>query len=280
MQTVDTSTAYGRLLQGKFVKVVLATYPNPAVNARGSTRVMQIMERWERVEGPSFRLLDIGPNQAALASATIALAQSTRNTRHAVVATIGSIPAGARWEVQMAITTTGTTSAPVTTSTKWFPVKSSKTTSSTVFTRGQLPSKSKIWGRVRTFKQLRVGSNWSAAANVVTASITAPSGFAVSSLTAGTAVFKWTNGSTLYPTQVMVDATSTNTLGTSNVVHTVDPGTTRYDIAGLNSNDGHKGGVRHADAFGGVSASNTATFTTTTSFTKLGKPRVFILWGA
>lgn len=280
MQTVDTSTAYGRLLQGKFVKVVLGTYPNPAVSARGSTRVMQIMERWDRVEGPSFRLLDIGPNQAALAAATISLAQSTRSPRHAVVVTIGSIPAGAGWEVQLAITSTGTTSAPVTTSTKWFPVKSAKVAASTVFTRGQLPSKSKIWGRVRTFKQLRVGSNWSAAASVVTATITAPSGFAVSSITAGTAIFKWANGSTQYPIQVMVDATSTNTLGTSNVVATVPAATTRYDIVGLNKNDGHKAGVRHADMFGGVSASNTATFTTTTAFTKPGRPFIFIQWGA
>lgn len=281
MQTVDTSTAYGRLLQGKFVKVSLATFPNPVVNARGSTRLMQIIERQDRPDGPSFRLLDVGPNLAALSGIAISLAQSTRSPRHAVVGTISSIPAGAGWDAQLAITSTGTTAAPVTTSTKWFPVAGKGQLSvSTSFTRGQLPSKSKIWGRVRALKSNRIGSNWSAAASVVTASITAPSGFAVSSITAGTATFKWTNGSTEYPSQVMVDATSTATLGTTNVAATVTMGTTRFDATGLTANDGHKAGVRHFDLYGGVSASNSATFTTTTGFTKLGKPKLSLLWGA
>lgn len=267
MQSVDATTA-GRLLQGRFVRLKLDTFPNPAVNARGSTRLMQIIERQDRPDGPSFRLLDIGPQGSALTAPTLTLAQSTRDTRHAVVLTVASVPSAARWEAQLAITSTGTTSAPVTTSTKWFPAKAtSRSTASTTFTRGQLPSKSKIWGRVRSFRALKIGSNWSAnttSSRVVTASITAPSGFAVSGITNQTATFKWTNGSTRYGTQIMVDATSTVTLATANVVDRVFPGTTRYDIAGLNSNDGHIAGVRHADMFGGVSASNTATFTTTT----------------
>lgn len=269
MQTVDTSTA-GRLLQGRFVRLKLDTFPNPSVNARGSTRLLQIIERHERPDGPSFRLLDIGPQNVALAAPTIRLAQSTRDTRHAVVATIATIPAGAYWEAQLAITSTGTTSAPVTTSTKWFRIYGLLTvpaSTGAVETRGQLPSKSKIWGRVRSFKANRIGSNWSTqttASRVVTASITAPSGFAVSGITPQTATFKWANGSSRYGTQIMVDATSTATLATANVVDSVPPGTTKYGIAGLNSNDGHIGGVRHFDLFGGVSASNTATFTTTT----------------
>lgn len=262
MRSVDLTTR-GRILPGTFVKVALGTFPNPATLARGSTRIMQVVERWDTPIGPRFRLLDVGPNLAVLTAPAIALAQSTKDTRHAVIGTVTSIPSGAKYEAHLAITSTGST-APATASTRWFPVVARGTST---FTRGFLPSKSKVWGRVRAFKPNRVGSAWSTNGSVVTASITVPTISGVSSITAGTATIKWANGSSRYPTEVMVDASTAATLGSSNRIATVKAGSTRYDLVGLNSNDSHKIGVRHADGYGGYSAQDTTTFTTTTGYT-------------
>lgn len=258
------ATTNGAILPGMFVKMNLATFPNALSLARNGTRTMQVLKRDITPRGRGFTLLDAASTLANLAAPTVTIARSTQSSRHAVKLTAASVTAGARYEIHLARTSTGTTSKPSANSSKWV-VSVVNSTASLVTTVGHQPSKTKIWARVRQFKNSRVGSGWSTASpSTVTASITAPSGFSVTSLTAQSGVAKWTNGSSVYGTEIMVDASSVATLTSTNIVAIVPPLTTRYDLYGLNSNDTHKGGVRHFDIYGGKSAQATNTFTTTT----------------
>jgi hypothetical protein len=276
---VDTSSAIdgttnGAILPGAFVKVKLATFPNPAINARGSTRIMQVLQRDITPQGRSFRLLDVGANLNPLAAPTIALALSSQSSRHAIKVTVASVPVGARYEVQLApSSSTGAASPPASSSYRWGGGIAMGTTASLTYVQGGLPSKTKFFGRVRASKTNRLGSAWSTATvSAVTASITAPSGLTASAITAGSAVLKWTNGSTLYRSIILVDATSNATLTRlTNTVATVPPATTRFTLLGLSASAKPKAGVQHVDDYGGQSAQATVVITTTTGYT-IGPP--------
>jgi len=272
------ATTNGAILPGAFVKLRLGTYPNANTLARGSTRVLQVLRRDVTVLGRAFDLLDVGANLNALAPPTVALALSSQSSRHAVKATVSGLPTKATYEIQLAnSSSTGAGSPPASSNRRWLPVTVG-TSTGLVSVIGQRPSKTRIYARVRSSQPLRIGSPWSTAnISVVTASITAPSAFSVTSLTAGSGVAKWTNGSSLYGIEVMVDASSVASLASSNVVAVTPPKTTRYQLLGLNSNDAQKGGVRHLDAYGGRSAQATGTFTTTTSYTAAPSLRGLVL---
>lgn len=256
------ATTNGKREPGSFLKVVLATYPNAGANARGSTRVMQLISRRDHPEKVSGTLLDMGPALNAMAAPGVALALSTLSSRHAVVATVSTaLQSGAKYQLEMGYGATTSSTAPV----SWRAVEVN-TTANRVFTLGQIPSHTKVFGRVKATKPTRIDSAYSTVSSVETASIAGPSAATYASVTAGSAILKWTNGSTRYPVEVMVDASTSATLGSSNRVNTVLPGTTRYDLLGLNSNDSHKAGVRHADPYGGYSTTRTVIFTTTTGY--------------
>lgn len=262
------ATTNGAILPGAFVKLTLGTYPNPGTLARSGTLLFQVLRRDVTPRGRAFVLLNAGANLTPVAGVTVALALSSMSSRHAIKATVASLAAGARYEVQIAhSTSTGAGSAPAANSARWF-IGSEGTTASLATVIGQRPSKTKIFARARASKPNKIGSAWSTATiSVVTASITGPSAFSVGSLTAGSGLAKWTNGSSIYGTEIMVDQTSNATLGSTNAIAKVPPQTTRYNLLGLKSNNRHKGGVRHYDAFGGRSTQSNNTFLTTTSYT-------------
>lgn len=262
------ATTYGALMPGKFVKLRLATFPNAGTLARGSTRLMQVVQRQVTPVGRQYRLCDVGSNLNTLATPTVTLALSSMSSRHAIVGTVANLATGARYEAQVApSSSTGSTGAPSSTSGRWR-VGAQGTSTGLVWTLGAQPSQTRIFTRVRASAPGRIGSGWSTAnVSVVTASIAPPTGLAVSSITAGSVMLEWTNGSSVYGSEILLDATSGATLTSTNSVTTVPPQTTRFKVLGLNANDGHKVGVRHLDQFGGRSAQDTTTFTTTTSYT-------------
>lgn len=260
------ATTNGAILPGAFVKMnVQGIYPNPVVPGRSGTRIMQVLKRDITPYGRAFSLLDAASTLASLSAPTLTMALSSQSSRHAIKITVASVSSGARFEVHLgASSSTSSTSRPAANSSRWFPAVYNST-GALVNVVGQLPSKTKIWGRVRQARPMRISSPWSTAnISVVMASITAPSGFSVTGLTAASGTAKWTNGSSVYGTEVMVDASSVATLTSTNVVGIVPPQTTRFTYFGLNANDTHKGGVRHFDPYGGKSAQATGTFTTTT----------------
>jgi hypothetical protein len=266
------ATTNGRVMPGDFVKVVVPTFPNPASNARGSTRVMQVLRRQMGPRGPLFQLLDAGPNLSPISAPTISLALSSQSSRHTVRGAISSIPGGGVWHAQVGVGGSTGSTAP----SHYYHVGTG-TTASTSFLAGYLPSQRKIFGRVRADVPNRVGSGWSTVATVVTASITAPSSLAVSSVSAARAVFTWTNGSSLYDTAVMIDSATGATLGSSNTVDVVPRRTTRYEALGLSPSESYTCGVRHVDPFGGFSGQNTTTFTTTTGYLVAPQPKGIVI---
>src|SRR5260370_32289665 len=71
LPSIDKTTN-GTLKTGDFCLLSIGTWPNPALNARGGSRIMQVISRWEHPAGPTFRLLDVGPNLQATSAPTVA----------------------------------------------------------------------------------------------------------------------------------------------------------------------------------------------------------------
>lgn len=266
LRSIDATTN-GTLQPGKVVKLNVASWPNPKTNTRGGLRYMQIIQRTDSPVGPTFRLLDVGSTLAGLTAPSVAAALVTGDTRHALTLTISSVPAGARWEAQLAGTTSTGAAAPASSSPSWMPV-GGNTTGTLTATLGHRASHTKYFARVRALKGTRFTSPWSTASvSVVTAKITGPSALSATAITAGNALLKWTNGSSLYPIGVMVDTSTAATLGSSRQVISVPAQTTRYLLHGTNAGSKHKVGVRHQDHWGGFSTMATATYTASTVFT-------------
>jgi hypothetical protein len=274
--TLDATTS-GQVLPGRFVRLAVGTYPNAAVNARGSTRVMQVMRRVHTPRGMALTLLDAGPSLSPLGTPSLTLALSSQSSRHAVKGTVSSLSAGARWTAQIGVGASTGSTAPATLA----PVAANSTATLT-YVVGSLPSRRKIFARVRAEAPNRIASAWSTYRTVVTASITAPSNLTVSDISAGKATAVFTRGSTLYDTAVMLDASTAATLGAPNTVAVLPRGSTRYDAVGLTASESYKIGVRHVDPFGGYSNQDSTTFTTTTGYATWPAPRgmVVIVGGA
>lgn len=266
--TAVDGTTNGQMLPGKFVKVAITTYPNIGTNARGSTRVMQVLRRVRTPRGVQLGLIDAGPALASPATPGIAVALSSQSSRHAVKVTVSSLSTAARYTLQVGVGATTSSTAPL----SYYPAGVG-TTAGLVTVVGSLPSKRRVFARVRAEKPNLTPSAWSTAAKVVTASIAAPTITDTTGITAGSMLGRWTQGSTLYGSEVMIDAATGATLGTSNAVARLLPGTTQYRFLGLNSNDSHKWGVRHFDPYGGFSAQDTTTFTTTTGYGSAPAPK-------
>lgn len=270
--TAIDGTTNGKVTPGKFVKVVVFTYPNMATNARGSTRVMQVLRRVRTPSGVQLGLLDAGAALSPLGTPGVAIALSSQSSRHAVKITVSGLSTANRWSAQVGIGATTGSTAPL----YYYPIGVGSSAGLTVIA-GFLPSKRRIFARVRAERPNRIPSAWSTAAQVVTASIATPTITDTTQITAGTMLGRWTPGSTLYGTEVMVDASTSATLGSSNAVARLLSGSTYYKFLGLNANDSHKWGVRHFDPYGGFSAQDTTTFTTTTAFTAAAAPKGLVI---
>lgn len=272
-------TTNGTLLPGQYAKIVLGTYPNLGANARGSTRVLQVMSRTAQPNGAALSLLDLGAPSNPLGTPSLALALSSMSSRHAVKYTITSMPVGARFRLAFNATSTGTTAAPG--STMFRAAGPAGTTSALVGVFGALPSGRKIWGRVRAEAPNRINSAWSAAASVVTAKIAGPTGLGISGVATYEANVSWTNGSSLYGIQVCLGNSTSDVLGTSQQAGLLRPQTTKFQLTGLDKGTKHKVGVRHWDIYGGFSTMPTGTFTTTTGLVvPPHPPPPFIIHGA
>lgn len=266
LRSIDATTN-GILQPGKVVKLNVASWPNPKTNTRGGLRYMQIVQRTDSPVGPTFRLLDVGSTLAGLTAPSVSAALVTGDTRHALTLTISAVPAGARWEAQLAATTSTGASVPASSSPQWMPA-GGNTTGTLTLTLGHRASHTKYCARVRSLKGTRFTSPWSTATvTAVTAKIIGPSALAATQITAGTALLKWTNGSSIYPLGVMIDTSTASALGSSCQIVTTPALTTRYLLHGTNSGVKHKAGVRHVDPWGGFSTMATVIYTATTVYT-------------
>ncbi len=237
---------------GDYVTLTLSSYPNVGIQARGGTRIVQVMSR-EVETGYTFTYIDAGPNQSALAAPGVAIAKNVTDGNHAVTVTVSGLTADATYEVQLKIG-----GAP------WNTVAVG--TANEAIDIGNLPSATVIQARGMESAPGRIKSAYSAAVNVTLDTLTAPNGLVVGALAGDRGTGTWTNGETIYDIEVLLDGTR---------VAVLVAGTTSYTLTGLALNTLFNGpgmAVRHIDRYGGLGASDTDDFTTTGVATTLTQP--------
>jgi hypothetical protein len=248
------------LAAGAFTKLALNTFPNASVQARGGTRIVQLLSRDDTPEGPEFSYLDAGNSLAGLAAPTLTISTSTADPKHSLRATVGSVPAAGGYRLEII----GSNAAPAS-SAAWQPV-ATVTSTAGAQRLGQLPAGRKFWVRAQNQQAARLRSAWTLSTGKTTASLAAPSALASTSVKAGTVGLTWTPGETDEMTDVHADTSTSAAISTANfLARLTQPGASRYTVGGLTARTKYLLAVRHADPYGGYSTANKLTVTTASS---------------
>lgn len=242
----DAST----IMPGQFVVVDLDTMPKALDGVRGGPIIFQVLEKERTPKGPEFDLLELGPDAQPLSAPDLSMAQSSSNPEHSIDFTITNLPVGAGWQIRIAAQSTEPSG-----SSEWTLLDFAGSSEGT-FPRGGFPFGETIWGQARATKTGRIGSDWSTSANAQTASPTAPSSLTISSTVCNQAVYTWANGTTEYPTQILLE---------SSVQTQKVRGSNQHELIGLAADftcgtTGLTGSVRHVGPFGGETTKATDTF--------------------
>lgn len=248
---VALSTA-GDVEPGDFVKVNLASFPNPQISGRGGTRIVQVLQREDTPAGPTFQYLDAGPDLQSLSAPTLTLSTSTSDPKHVLQVVVNGLSSqgASRFHLQMA----NSTSLPASTSTLWVFQETSAFIDGT-YNVGRRPSGETFFARARALKPGRFPSAWTNSTGKTTASITAPTALAMSSNLA-----TWTVGDSQYPTEFFGDTATSASPSASNRVAILPAGSNRYRVEGVTSTGTVRVWVRHRDAYGGASNTDSTTF--------------------
>lgn len=237
---------------GEFIRLTVSSYPNMDIQARGGTRVVQIMGR-ETLISRTFSYLDAGPNSQPLTKPGVAIAQTAGDTHHSVNVTISSLTAGARYQLQLK----GPTADYVTVA---------EGSANETITISEMPSGTTIFARARETKANTIRSEWSTPVSQATASLSAPTNALMGSIAGDRATATWTNNETNYHLEVFLDGTQFAIL---------EPGATTYLLTNLTASTNYNSpgfAVRYVDLYGGVSATDTDDFSTTGVNTTLTQP--------
>lgn len=244
------------LKPGDLVVLNVPTWPNMATQARGGARIVQIMSVRPGPIGIEFDFLDVGPNLQPLLAPTVSVALSGTTPRHAVVLTIGSIPAGARVQARVGIGA----------GTDYHRTYDDLASGAVV---GGLPSGTLIRVQVRAVAPGRVRSLWSSVDSVTTTALSAPT--SLSATVVGRAVkLTWTPAVTGYPL-MPVFRTAGGGAWTNALANPLPPGSTVYTFPPQAASTSYDWGVRHVDQFGGLGTVAFATLSTSTA-RKLAAP--------
>lgn len=244
---------------GDYARLTLGSYPNAQTQARGGTRIIQILSKVQTPNGPVFQYLDAGPNLQPLSKPSLTLANSTGDPKHTILATIGSVTAGGSFDLQAAVSTT----QPSSNSMLWIPIGTSAPTTG-VYPIAQRPAGGVVFGRVRNMAPGRLRSGWRVStAGRATSGLAAPTALATTSIRAGTADLVFTPGETVYGTHVFLDTSTAASPSTNtNLAQRLPPGSRRTRLGGMSGNTLHRTWVQHYDQYGGVSGTDSTTFTT------------------
>lgn len=132
---------------GDFVLLENTTLPNPAINARGGGRIVQIVSKDRSVTGPTFSFIDVGPSLQPLPAPTLTLRTVDEET---IEYTIGGIPAGGQAQVEVGFGDV----APA-----QYPRKQTRDADG-VYTVSPLPSETTAFFRARVLAPGRSSSIW------------------------------------------------------------------------------------------------------------------------
>lgn len=247
-------SAVDSVVQGDFVRLTLSSYPDIASQAKGGTRLVQVLSIEKGANGARMEYLDAGSDDNALTTPGIAIIKNSSRPKHDVDVTISSMPAAATGYV-----------VEIKVGSKHWEFGATGTANETI-TLTNYPSNTAIQARVAATAPGRTRSAWSTAASVTLDALTAPSSV-VATISGRSAVITWTNGEALLRPEILIDGVWDGKLwkaGTTRVVKNGLPASTSVDF-----------GVRHSDGYGGVSATTTDTETTGTAST-ITKPYIVV----
>lgn len=255
--------------------------PDAVTGKRGGTRLGRCVERTENGAKLKLKFLDLGPNAVASPPTSEGELVLGSNSKHDVNWDLSPDTAGDFVEVQYAITDTATGTRPGENDSRWTQgnslfLKGTQTVS--VAGDGQLPSGSRIWARARTSNPADAGdgsdppilpSAW-VYPDVVTNEYEdtdawpQPNAITISGIDGGLAEADWTNPGAAAGAKVEVSIVAGTCPQTFTRIDTLPPGSTHYDIRGLDVNTTYCFAVRYVDAFGagGKGAKEEKEFTT------------------
>lgn len=236
---------------GDFVIIDFEEYPDLQTNTRGGNeRVVQIMSKVRTpADGIRYSYLDGGLNLQALAEPTGAsIALCVAGAKHCVEVDFAGAPASSR--IRYRLDSQGVRLVAATLAQGAFPAQTLR-----------MPSNTLIEMRMKAVLQGRRPSDWTAAVNVTTGAITAPSAPAIVSKTGTTAIIGFTLGDAAYRTRISLDAAACAGATPVRVLE-LDPGVSEFELERLDLNTTHCVKFEHFDEYGGLSASVTLEFTT------------------
>lgn len=266
---------------GDLRKISVKTFPDPATNKLGGTRLLRVLERKEKKTFVELLVMDLGLPTVAATPTLGQPATEGGNTRDGATTAVTLNAAGDPVEVQYAITDTSVGSAPAVGDRLWTPVQNGLVRTTSTLTFRGLPTGKRVWVRGRSFPDPRVKyelpSAWVAASGtgrVDLGTMTAPSSPAASLQKARSFLITWTNGEVDLETELLI---ATPTTDPRVVVARVPAGSTRYLFPGttgllLQPSTTYRVGIRHIDGVEGVSAEVTVDVTTTSTLDTLKKP--------
>lgn len=269
------------LFPGSLVIVNFTAAPDTTTNKRNGTRLARVSERIEQGLVVQATLFDLGINVIANTPTLGNPAQVAGDTAHSASTVVTLDAQSDVAEVHYAITDTATATRPVDSSALWTPVRSGANqkhlfSMSQTVVQGGLPAGCRVWFRARslpmhvftaflvstTFSEAKLPSAWvyPATDHVDLAGLTAPTGLAVSGIASDAVHLSWTVGDANLRLEVWL-ATPVGSARTR-VGGYLPPGTTGYDLLGLEPSTTYRVAVRDVDGAGGFAESATVDFTT------------------
>lgn len=244
--------------------------PGLSSYVRGENRLMLCVESTPKGLTRTLRFLDAGPNTVASQPSVGTPAQEGSNTQNGITVAVTLNASSEEAVLDINVTATSVGSRPADSDAGWRravvvgqirPWLSSSAT----YTVRNLPAGKRVWVRVRTDPVIgkKLSSAWAypgGTGYVDTATITAPSALASSSVSTKSAILTWTVGDATKKTVVRRFGAATQVVadaGTPVDFLELPPGTSKIQIDGLDT-----GGawwhfdVYHKDEFGGTSSVN------------------------
>lgn len=256
---------------GDFVKVEVTAQPDPLSNELGGTRVMLVLDRYEREDGSRFlELLDGGPDSISTPPTGTAPTLNATIPKHAIDQAVTLNAALDPVEIWIAITTTAVGTRPAANSLLWRLAYVSPF-GGTIVLPG-LPAGRRIWTRFRCRAVGKLPSAFafpSSGLGYVDTTALAPPSAVTATASNRSIVLTWTNGESDLGIVPVLD-------GSDVPGKPLKPGSTRYVFDELAASTSYTIGVRHVDAFGGTSATVTDTESTGTAAT-LPAPRSLLV---
>jgi hypothetical protein len=235
-------------------------FPN-ASNTRGGTRVMQVLQRTETVDGPDVVALDSGASAQFSTVPTFSLAGNTLQPRNVADITITNPTSlGTNPRVRFEYGTGAT--AP---SANGVLLGTVNPAYDTVLSTPILDGGTKVWVRARTEGNAQRPSAWSAWTSLTLTAMPVLSGLSVTAIGPTEYDLSWTNPDTTgqYLVDIMSRATATEA---TRIRDTLPPGSTKYRLTLPDNTTAYDFGprLRERPPLNGVSATVTSSVTTGT----------------